>query len=183
MRHALVIGGTGMLRDTTLQLAEQFDLVTVIARSSFRLNDLWEAAQEMGLRINPVQCDYKEDDHLRMALEETIQSVGPISNVVAWIKGDAEQATGIIGHLLNQQGIEVLYFDLLGNLEYEDFDVDEDEREPIFGSLTNIRYKQIIMAAKENGDWLQPNEITKGVLDAIEQGRDVYRIVADEDSN
>jgi hypothetical protein len=134
----------------------------------------------MGLRVNPVQCDYKEDDHLKMALEEIIQSAGPITNVVAWIKGDAEQASGIIGHLLNQQGVEVQYYDLLGNLEYEDFDVDEDEREPIFDTFSNIRYKQIIMAAKDNGDWLQPHEITRGVLDAISIGRDGYHIIAED---
>ena len=176
MKHALVIGGTGMLRDATLQLAEQFELVTVIARNSFRLNDLWESAEEMGLRVNPVQCDYKEDDHLKIALEETIKGVGPFHTVVAYIKSNAEDAPRIIGQVLNEQGNEVQYFDLLGNLEYEDFDVDEDEREPIFEHFPNIQYKQIILSAKDNGEWLHTDEITKGVLQAIAEGKDVFHI-------
>lgn len=183
--HALIIGGTGMLRETSLALATRFDLVSVIARNSNRLNDLWEEALQAGLRINPLQLDYKDEEHLQLCLEDLQKEFGPVQTVVAWIKSNAEEANAIIANYLNQQTVPVDYFDVLGSLHYKDFEVDEEEREELYGQFPNVKYHQVKLGLKQDDNddeprWLTYEEITEGIVAAIDQKSDEY-LIGDSD--
>jgi len=48
MAHRLFIGGTGMLRGTVLALAQSGDVVSVVARSSERLDSFVSEAARAG---------------------------------------------------------------------------------------------------------------------------------------
>lgn len=172
--HALVIGGTGMLRETSLSLATQYDTVSVIARNSNRLNDLWEEALQQDLRINPLQLDYKETDHLAQCLQEMQQEFGPADLVVAWVKRHAEASNAIIAKHLSQQGNVVDYYDVMGSLHYKDFFIDEDFRINQFNAYPTIRYHRVKLgqqydATENEARWLTNEEITTGVIQAIAQ--------------
>lgn len=172
--HALVIGGTGMLREISLSLATQYETVSVIARNSNRLNDLWEEALQQGLRINPLQLDYKETDHLAQCLQEMQQEFGPADLVVAWVKRHAEASNAIIAKHLSRQGNTVDYYDVMGSLHYKDFFIDEDYRLSQFNSYPTIRYHRVKLgqqydAAESEVRWLTNEEITAGVMQAIGQ--------------
>lgn len=181
-KHVLVVGGTGMLRPTSLALANQYPLVTVIARNSNRLHDLWEEARDQGLRINPLQLDYKEPDHLRLALTDTVQHLGPVDIVVAWIKQNAEEANTTIAQILNNQQRPVQYYDLIGSFHYKDFEVEEEERKALFEDYANIAYHQIKLGlqwddeAQDDTRWLTYEEITDGVLKAMKANTPEYFI-------
>lgn len=185
MNHALVIGGTGMLKEAVLRLAGQFDCVSVIARGSFRLNGLWEEGESLGLKINPLQLDYRDDDHLKSTIEDTIKQVSPISMAVSWVKHSARNASKIVAGCLNNQDVQVSYFDLLGSLKYKELNSDEEEREDIFRNLERIDYHQVILGtieAEEGNRWLTNDEICNGVLKAINSGEHHYTIGSSEES-
>lgn len=186
--HALIIGGTGMLRETSLALATRFELVSVIARNSNRLNDLWEEALHAGLRINPLQLDYKDEEHLEMCLADLQKEFGPAQTVVAWIKSNAEEANAIIARHLNQQAEPVNYYDVLGSLHYKDFEVDEEEREHLFGTFPNVHYHQIKLGLKQDDPddeprWLTYTEITEGIVAAIDSSAEEFLIGDDQVSD
>lgn len=179
--HALIIGGTGMLRETSLALATRYELVSVIARNSNRLNDLWEEALHAGLRINPLQLDYKDEEHLATCLKDLQAQFGPVKTVVAWIKSNAEEANAIIAQHLNQQAIPVEYYDVLGSLHYKDFEVDEEEREALFARYTQVHYHQVKLGLRQDDTddeprWLTYEEITEGIVAAIDSKEDEFLI-------
>lgn len=183
--HALVIGGTGMLREATLELATHFNVVSVIARNSFRLNGLWEEAESVGVRVNPVQLDYRELDHLQEALDQVLHDFGEVTLVLAWIKNKADESISHLARTLNAQENRVAFYDLLTDIDYEEIDSDEDEREDLFDELSNIDYRQIILGVKSVEDvpkWFSNEEISAGVIEAIRLKQDTYRLGSTEDS-
>lgn len=185
LRHALVIGGTGMLRDATLELATTYDVVSVIARNSFRLNGLWEEGQSLGLRINPVQLDYRDLHHLDEALNDLTEKIGEFTLVLAWIKSSAPETIYHLANRLNAQQLKPAYYDLITDINYENIDTDEEEREELFEELPNIDYRQIILGVKTIEDvqkWFSNDEISAGVTEAIQLGRTNYRLGTNEDS-
>ncbi|MEI3614974.1 hypothetical protein [Pseudogracilibacillus sp. SO30301A] len=63
MKHALVIGGTGMLSGVSLWLLDQGYHVSVIARNANRMKNLIEKTN-LKCNITPILVDYTKDDEL-----------------------------------------------------------------------------------------------------------------------
>jgi len=91
--HALVVGGTGMLRGVCLQLARNGWTVSVIARDERRLQALTD---ESGGGITPMPLDYRDPATLSAAICARIAAIGPISLVIAWIHVTSREATQVI---------------------------------------------------------------------------------------
>ena len=81
--HALVVGGTGMLREVVLRLAAKGDVVSVVARDATRLTAL---AREAPTRINPIAVDYSDDEGLVASLADAIDRVGPLALAILWLR-------------------------------------------------------------------------------------------------
>lgn len=102
--HALVVGGTGMLRDFCLALSLRGMVVSVIAQKPERLVALQDEAARHGGVIHPLPVDYGHAVQLQSRIESARRAWGAISLAVCWVHGDAPQALPTIARCLEAQG-------------------------------------------------------------------------------
>lgn len=95
MKHALVVGGTGRLKDVTLWLVKKGYYVSVIGRTKnkFRLvqNEVTDQSQ-----LTFLQLDYAKSNMIKEQLTSSIAKNGPIKLVVACIHSTAQNALATI---------------------------------------------------------------------------------------
>jgi NAD(P)-dependent dehydrogenase (short-subunit alcohol dehydrogenase family) len=178
MTHALVIGGSGMLRGAALDLAQEFQSVSVVGRSPRKLDRLREA----NTRINPIQADYTDFTAFMRAIERAIAERGAISLVVSWIHDTAPDAPLELASHLHTQGNLVDYYHVLGSESASPHGEAVQLRDK-FAALGNIRYHQVILGFIIEGRrsrWLSNEEISSGVSRAIKEGLPVASVGATE---
>lgn len=168
--HALVIGGTGMLREATLGLALQGYAVTAIARRAARLESL--AAEAPG-RIFPVALDYRDTAALTAAVERALNERGPVTLTVAWIHSTAPDAPLAVANALSGAGVPFHYYDVLGSAA-ADPSRPQPDRVALFQRVPGLTYHQVILGfvllPGGRSRWLTHSEISRGVLEAIKTG-------------
>lgn len=166
MAHALVIGGTGMLADTSCWLVNDGYHVSVIGRSAHRMEDLRNRTTKPAL-LTPILVDYCNIALLKEKLEETIAHNGPIELVIAWIHSYVETVLESIASEIS--GIWKL-FHVLGS------SANLNEIKDKIHLLDIIHYRQVQLGfIMENGQsrWLTHKEISQGVIDAIQHDRSI----------
>jgi saccharopine dehydrogenase-like NADP-dependent oxidoreductase len=89
VKHALVIGGSGMLAGMVLWLAEVGYHVSIIGRDAEKMKRLTEQSPD---RLSDILVDYRDDLLLKEALRRSIAIHGDFDLVVAWIHSDAADA-------------------------------------------------------------------------------------------
>lgn len=168
MPHALVVGGTGMLRDVPLYFAKYGFTVSVIARNQNNLNKLIESKSVHGF-INPLRVDYSDYYLLEEKLKSAIDNYGKIETAVCWIHSIASEAPYKIAGILNGQNIKVKFYHVLGSAN-----IPPDGRNQKFESdisgYENIIYRKIMLGFVIEDDksrWLTDTEISNGVIDAV----------------
>jgi hypothetical protein len=168
-RHVLVVGGTGMLRPVSLELARRGYTTSVIARGRGPLDDM---ARESGGRIEPIALDYRDTDELVRALERSVAAHGPIVLVVAWIHAVAPDAPLVVARAAAAGGHRVDYFHVLGSAA-DDPSQPDPQRRAGFAAVAGLEYHEVILGFVREGSssrWLTDDEIAAGVLDAIDRG-------------
>jgi len=166
IRHALVVGGTGMLRGVCLQLAREGWLVSVIARDRLRLREL---AHEFVGRISPLPLDYTDSHMLGAVLSARMASLGPISLIIAWIHDTVPDAARIIAERVSAVGSPVRFFHVLGSSAVDPTCL-HPEMPEWAKSLPSMRYHRIILGfviEDCRSRWLTNEEICDGVLRAV----------------
>lgn len=178
MNHALVIGGTGMLRGTVLGLAHRHRVVYVIARRSDALQELAAQVQREGGLIEPIGVDYRESRVLASGLRNVIARHGPIDLVVSWIHSDAPDAARIIAEIIaaesiregrNDQRPGLRWFDVLGSATADPDNAFDTLPHP--ARMPDFLYRSVVLGFVPEGNrsrWLTHDEISGGVLSAIE---------------
>ena len=169
MSHALVIGGTGMLREVSVELSRTHDIVSVVARSETRLNALARQAAAEARTINPIPVDYRHESTLRSALERAVHDFGAVTVVVSWIHGVAPSAHRVVAGLLSADKVPCTWYDVLGSA-VADPSVDVSDRELEFRQWANIVYRSVVLGFVVDGKrsrWLTNDEIGSGVNRAI----------------
>lgn len=109
MKHALVVGGTGMLSDVSLWLVNNDYYVSVIARNSSRMNKLISKAS-LKDKITPLLVDYTNKEELQKQVRNAIQKNGGIDIIVAWIHSVGENALTIIANEVSKVRMGGSYF-------------------------------------------------------------------------
>lgn len=173
MAHVLVVGGTGMLKDVSLFLAQHENTVSVVARNQERLDTLTEEAKELKGRINPLRIDYRNINDFQSKIETSIKKYGPIILVVNWMESSALESSDLIAELLNVTSPICRYFQVLSTsgeqLAEERYFVNP------YGDLARILYRTVTLGYKvEDGGLsrlLNPQEVCDGVIDAIRNDR------------
>ncbi|WP_053220251.1 Rossmann-fold NAD(P)-binding domain-containing protein [Virgibacillus senegalensis] len=163
-KHALVIGGTGMLAQVSSWLASNFDTVSVIGRSEKKLDRLKKKAQDMN-RINKLVVDYYELATLETKLKKAIEEHGPITLVVCW--SPYYPAVEMVSRLISEKMDSWQLYHVKGSRRYFE---DEAIRLP-----PACRYRQIYLGfvlTKDKARWLTHDEITDGVRKSIEKEED-----------
>ncbi|GKV68650.1 short-chain dehydrogenase [Sporosarcina sp. NCCP-2716] len=165
MKHALVVGGTGMLSGVSQWLVSAGYHVSIIARSAERMNELVKRVSNSE-RVTPLLVDYKDDLLLRMKIKEAIHQNGPIGTVVAWIHSDAVSALPLLLQEVSMDYDNWELYHVLGSQA----NAEEVKRSLIVPA--NCLYSQVQLGfVLDNGHprWLTNQEISDGVLDAIRQ--------------
>ncbi len=152
MSHALVVGGTGMLRGVSLELARRGGVVTVAARAGERLASL---VREGGGAIHPLAVDWHDVRALEHGLREACAQRGAFGRAVVWMHSDACEGLGVV--LRAAQGADVVR--VVGSTMEE---VGAD-------GVRTVRLGS--MRTGGGRRWLTHEEIVAGVLDGLDSGR------------
>lgn len=167
MRNALILGGTGMLRDLSLKLLEDQFQVFLVARHADALANLQEDAGALARYLTLAALDYHQYDRLARWVAHVQLMNGPIDRVVAWIHGDNEPVLDVVDrevalyrqsswdlyHVLGiRAGVEVIVPPRLS---------------------PNCRYHRVILGYVPSmgaSRWLTHREIVEGVYGALNHG-------------
>jgi hypothetical protein len=170
--HAMVIGGTGMLSEVSLNLLKSGYEVSVIGRSPARLQQLAQKAASQGeqasRRLSLISVDYHQNDELQKEVSKAIEANGPIRLLVSWIHSTAPDALPIIltevAHTKTKEDFRL--FHILGS------STDLDEMKAKVNPPAHCHYRQVklgfILEAR-GSRWLTNEEIATGVWSAIQQ--------------
>ncbi|MGG3280095.1 short-chain dehydrogenase [Paenibacillus solani] len=168
MKHALVIGGTGMLAKTSIWLTDNGYKVSVVGRDRYKLNKLAEDNEN----IICISVDYNNEKQFRSEIHNSIAANGPYDAVVAWIHHDDEKIIDIVSHEISKvSNNEWSLFHVLGSSS----NLQEIMKE--LGNIKNCRYHQVQLGfVIENNisRWLTDDEISKGVINAIKFNKKTY---------
>lgn len=146
--HAVVVGGTGMLAPATRALADRGHVVTCVARHVADLGS--------GVAVEP--ADYRHPSVLQAVLDRATQSRGPIELALCWIHTDAPEAARVVAEALAPGARLVQVF---GTRVW-----------PLEDVPLHVAYRQVLLGSI-GGRWLSDEEISAGVLEAIERDRPV----------
>ncbi|WP_096435023.1 SDR family NAD(P)-dependent oxidoreductase [Alteribacter populi] len=91
MKHALVIGGTGMLKEVTRWLVTQGYYVSVVGRSENKMDNLINHYEE-GEMLNPIFADYQNSSYFQNEIKVAIQEYGAFSLIVAWVHSQGSES-------------------------------------------------------------------------------------------
>ena len=172
MKHALVVGGTGMLRGVSLELAKQYR-VSVIARTK---EDLDELVKETQGRVNPLCVDYNDYSILEGLLAGAVEKYGPISLAVVCVHSDAPGAPNIVAKYVGSESEKGRYVHVLGSR----FGAPDAKLDPWRAKLMEnsaFVYQETILGFVAEGKtsrWLNNEEIAGGVLAAIKANASRY---------
>jgi hypothetical protein len=164
MKHALVVGGTGMLKDVTLWLVKLEYHVSVIGRTKNKFSRIQnEVADPKQLTF--LQLDYTNTNILKEKLTSAIAKNGPIELVVAWIHSTAPNALQTITEIVSTTNPN--QWELYQILGSSSKIINPNNKERIAGHFLK-RYVQLGFII-ENGHsrWLTHEEISAGVIQAI----------------
>lgn len=114
MKHALIIGGTGMLSGVSLWLIKNGYHASIIARNPERRQRLLEET-ELNNNITPILVDYKDHEGLQERVNATIRENGELELVVAWIHSDAPKALKVVTDQISDNRKEWQLFHVLGS--------------------------------------------------------------------
>lgn len=171
--HALVVGGTGMLRGLSLALAEEGRMVSVVARTPSRLQSLTDAAKDFSGGINPLSLDYRDGARLQKALRRAVERFGPFGLAVCWIHSTAPEALRQVVEVIADTSESCRLFHVRGSAAANP--LTGSRRPPEWLALySNIQYRQVILGfvIEDGGSrWLTHAEISGGVLDAVRKDR------------
>lgn len=171
MKHALVIGGTGMLKNVSLSLLMDYETVTVVARSEEGFELLKNEAGKLAVKLNPLKIDYTDYLGFTNALLKALKDFGDFSLCLCWIHSSAPAASMIAAKVVNQSP-KCDFYEILGSGSRDTTD-EKKTREDTYKLFENLNYHSIILGYIRNDDntsrWLTHDEISSGVLDAIKK--------------
>lgn len=166
--HALVIGGTGMLKKVFMWLCEQEFHVSIIGRDEVKLENV-KRESAIPESVTCLPLDYHNDDDVKLAITSTIERNGPITLVVAWIHSSAKDALSLICRELDMSSETYNVLHILGSK------ASRIASQKIGG--TRCSYHRIILGfilEDTYGRWLTHEEISDGVIDGIESNCDEW---------
>lgn len=165
MKHALVIGGTGMLSKVSLWLAANGYRVSVIGRNQEKMQ-LLLSKDERPSRITPVLVDYTNNEELAKQLRQIQKLNGNIDLVVAWVHSTGENVIPCLTNCMSDAEHWKLF-----HVNGSSAKLDSIKKNMTLPK--NVQYHQIQLGfILENGNsrWLLHDEISNGVIHAITEG-------------
>ncbi|WP_188454684.1 short-chain dehydrogenase [Virgibacillus oceani] len=163
-KHAIVIGGTGMLAKVSHYLAASNFDVSVIARSILKHQGLKENCKNPE-NIHAILADYHNGESLNIGIENALHTYGCPSIVVSWIHSTAPNALPLIIRQISVQYSSFPWrlFHIQGSSGFF-----QKEYTPVSENCLYRRVYLGFMIEKSASRWLTHEEISEGVIHAIE---------------
>lgn len=169
MKHAIVIGGTGMLANVSIWLLENGYHVSVIGRNPEKMRPLLD---QNPAQLTPVLVDYTNTKELVEQLHHVQQQNGPIQLVVAWIHSSGTRVVPCLTESLPRfQSWDLFH---VNGSSSSLVDIKAKTAVP-----PNVAYHQIQLGFKIEGGlsrWLTHEEISEGVIKAIQENKSKHII-------
>lgn len=131
----------------------------MLARATRGLAERGHVVTSIARRNASIQVDYRDTAALEGVLARATESRGPLELALCWIHTDAPEAPGVIAEALAPGARLVQVFGTR---------VWPLERPPL-----HIAYRQVLLGSHE-GRWLTHEEISAGVLAAVDADRPVW---------
>ncbi|QTM98803.1 short-chain dehydrogenase [Sediminibacillus dalangtanensis] len=166
-KHALVIGGTGMLAKVTLWLADNHANVSVIGRTQKKHRDLIEKASDPA-QLNNIAVDYYDLGALETKLKQAMDRYGPITVAVCW--SPFYPAVERICQVISERTDNWQLYHVKGSRRYF-------EDEPL-SVPASCQYRSIYLGFVLTGNlsrWLTHDEIAGGIIEGVK--KDEARVV------
>lgn len=168
-RHALVIGGTGMLSAATTELAKHFATVTVVARSARSLEAIAKRIAAF-TTCHVLKQDWSDRAGFLRSITEHLGRTGHPDFVLAWLH-DEYLAVELV-EVLRYSPMDLRFVNVLSSAAADPSGSASELRKK-FSALPGVVYQQVILgfAVEAGGSrWLTHSEICDGVLEAINTG-------------
>lgn len=163
VRHALVVGGSGMLAGFCRALLDHCETLTVLARNEAR-------TRAISPRIHPLVCDYNDLAAVGEVLAADAAAHGAPDLVVAWVHGRAPELRRRLAEAAAPGG---RFVQVLGSAHGDPARPDRLETMAAAVDGLPIHYQAIVLGfAVEAGRsrWLRNDEISQGVFAAVVGG-------------
>lgn len=177
--HALIIGGSGMLRKVSIHLAKQGFCVSVIGRNMDKLQKLELEAINFTGSIIPICVDYTDNNKLRDSIKKIINDNGPISIIIAWIHTPASEAIETVINEIDVKDNKCFFFHVLGSSDTDKLVSEIKMFSDKYQKSENIYYHQIVLGQikkEASSRWLTNDEISLGVINAISKKKKIYLV-------
>lgn len=164
--HALVIGGTGMLRRATVTIGAHSRRLTAVARTATSLAALKSLLPDR--ESDRYQTlDWNQPEKFVLALQRLVDEVGPPRLVLAWMH-DLNLGPPV-ALTVSASNTHCDFFQVIGSSGGRPGGVAKTLRKKMEG-VRHVSYFQVVLGFKEQAGlsrWLSNDEISAGVLDAI----------------
>jgi hypothetical protein len=166
VEHALVIGGTGMLRRATVEIAERSRRLTAVARTAASLailSSLLSARQ--GDRYET--SDWNQPNQFVRDLQRLVNEVGPPTLVLAWLH-DMNLGPRVAAAVSTPK-TRCDFFQVIGSSGASPYGGAMAVRNQM-ETESHVKYFQVVLGfMQESGSsrWLTNDEISDGVLEAV----------------
>lgn len=162
-KHALVIGGTGMLTDVSLWLADSGYQVSVIGRTKEKHLDLFKKASNPQ-NINHLVVDYTNYALLEKQVRKAIEHLGPVSLVVSWTP--IRKSLKTVNEIVSKQKDQWTLYQIQGSRRYF-------EKESLLVPV-NCEHRSIYLGfiiEDNHSRWLTNQEISEGIIMNMKEDR------------
>lgn len=158
-KHALIIGGTGMLKNVSIWFVDQDFTVSVIGRSEEKHLELKNSASNPD-HINSLRVDYNEQSSLGECVRNAVKEYGPISVVVSWTP--SLSSLELVSKIVSEKSSEWKLFQVKGSRRY----FEEDSLNVPAGCEHRSVYLGFILV-DDDSRWLTNEEISEGVIKSV----------------
>ncbi|EEL51086.1 short-chain dehydrogenase [Bacillus cereus] len=168
--HALIVGGTGMLKEVSVWLCNQGFYVSIIGRDKDKLEGIKNTC-DTPENVTCIPLDYHDSETLKQSIKDTMKQNGPITLVVAWIHTTAKKALQVICEEIESHSKSYSLFHILGSSALR------AERQKTGNSLCD--YHRILLGFILQGEysrWLTHEEIAEGVIAGMQSKQSDYMV-------
>lgn len=168
--HTLIIGGTGMLTDTSISLASTTGILSSVARTQSSLKALDSKLKDFAGTHHLLQLNWANRSNFLDVLAAHIKTVGTPSLVVAWLHDD--DLGPEVARLCSSRSQRCDFFQVRGS-GAADPHTGATRFGVQFDSLQGVTFHQVIlgfMRTTSGSRWLRNSEISAGVLRATQTG-------------
>lgn len=160
-KHALVIGGTGMLSDVSCWLADTGYQVSVIGRTNEKHRSLNLKANNPQM-IHHLVVDYTNYVLLKKKVKKAIENLGPISLMVSWTP--IRESLEMVNEIVAKQKDQWTLYQIKGSRRFF-------EKESLLVPV-NCEHRSIYLGfiiEDNQSRWLTHQEISEGIIMTIKE--------------